>query len=139
MAEAKTRMTGKSVEEYLDTVASDRRRQDARTVLEMMRRASGEEPKMWGPSIIGFGRYRYRYDSGHQGESFLAGLAPRKQALTVYIMPGFDEFGDLMDRLGTYKVGKSCLYINKLESIDETVLEQLIARSIDVMRARYAS
>jgi hypothetical protein len=103
----------------------------------MMKRVTGCEPKMWGPSIIGFGRYHYRYESGREGDWFLTGVSPRKQALTVYIMQGFGEYDELMTRLGPHRTGKSCLYISKLERIDFAALENLVARSVTWMREKY--
>ena len=103
----------------------------------MMRRATGKRAKLWGSSIVGYGRYHYRYDSGRSGESMLTGYSPRKQAMTVYIMPGFDAYGSLLKRLGKHKVSKSCLYIRRLSDVDEDVLEELITKSVVVMRDRY--
>lgn len=137
MSTLKTQRTNASVADYLAGVTPDHRRRDATTVLEMMRRLTGEEPKMWGSSLVGFGSYRYRYKSGKEGEWFLTGLSPRKQALTIYIMPGFSEFDRLMQRLGKFTTGRSCLYIKKLEDIDTGVLETLIERSVAMMKARY--
>lgn len=137
MSTLKTQRTDASVGDYLAGVTSDRRRRDATAVLEMMRRLTGEEPRMWGASLVGFGRYRYRYKSGKEGEWFLTGFSPRKQALTVYIMPGFSEFDQLMGRLGKFTTGKSCLYIKTLEDIDTGALETLIERSVAIMKARY--
>jgi len=137
MSTLKTQRTDASVEDYLAGVTSHRRRRDATTVLEMMRRLTGEEPKMWGSSLVGFGSYRYRYKSGKEGEWFLTGLSPRKQALTIYIMPGFSEFDQLMGRLGKFTTGRSCLYIRKLEDIDIDVLETLVEQSVAAMKARY--
>lgn len=137
MSTLKTQRTDASVADYLAGVTPDYRRRDATTVLKMMRRLTDEEPKMWGTSLVGFGSYRYRYKSGKEGEWFLTGLSPRKQALTIYIMPGFSEFDRLMQRLGKFTTGKSCLYIKKLEDIDTGVLETLIERSVAMMKARY--
>ena len=92
---------------------------------------------MWGPSMVGFGRYHYKYDSGREGDSFLTGFSPRKQALTIYVMPGFGEYEGLLSRLGKHKTGKSCLYINKLEDVDPEVLEELIGRGFAYMKAKY--
>ena len=103
-----------------------------------MRRATGKNAKMWGSSMVGYGKYHYKYDSGREGDFMLTGFSPRKQNLAIYIMPGFKDFGALMKKLGKYKTGKSCLYINKLEDVDEKVLEQLITRSVKVMRERYS-
>ena len=137
MATLKTHATAAGVDAFLAAVTNETRRDDTRVVVDMMSRITGRPPVMWGDSMIGFDRYHYRYDSGHEGEYFITGVAPRKTALTVYIMPGFGTYGALMDRLGKYKTGKSCLYINKLADIDLGVLEDLIGSSVVEMRARY--
>jgi hypothetical protein len=137
MAENKTTETKASVAAFLNAVDDPRKRADAGRVAAMMRRATGNRARMWGSSLVGYGRYHYKYDSGREGDFMLTGFSPRKQNLTIYIMPGFDQFPSLMDKLGKYKTGKSCLYINKLEDVDERVLEQLIERSVEVMRERY--
>jgi hypothetical protein len=103
-------------------------------VLQLMAEVTGAEPKMWGDSIIGFGNYHYKYASGREGDWFLAGFAPRKQNLTLYIMAGFDGYEALMASLGKYKTGKSCLYIKKLEDVDTAVLKQLIKQSVEHMQ-----
>ncbi len=103
----------------------------------MMRKATGKRAKMWGPSIVGYGKYHYKYASGREGDFILTGFSPRKQNLVVYIMPGFSPFTSLMKKLGKYKTGKSCLYISKLDDIDESVLDQLIKMSVKLMRERY--
>ena len=113
------------------------RRADAKKVTAMMRRATGSRAAMWGPSIVGYGRYHYRYASGREGEFMITGFSPRRQALTVYIMPGFSRFDKLMSKLGKYKTGKSCLYIRRLADVDETVLERLIRESVGYMRGQY--
>ena len=130
MAEAKTKPTAESVDAFIGRVADERRRNDCRAVLDLMADVTGEAPVMWGPSIIGFGRYRYRYQSGHEGEWPITGFSPRKQDLTLYITPGFQEWSDLMPRLGKYKTGKSCLYIKKLSDVDMDVLRALVERSV---------
>ena len=112
-------------------------RADARKVAAMMKKATGARPKMWGGSIVGYGSYRYRYDSGREGEFMITGFAPRKEALTIYIMPGFSRYDALMARLGRYRTGKSCLYLRRLADVDEAVLQQLITRSVADMRAKY--
>ena len=139
MAELKTKPTEASVLAFLNAVDNDRRRRDSIHVMEMMRRITGWEPRMWGPSIIGFGAYRYKYDSGREGRYLVTGLSPRKQALSVYVMTGFSKFPDLMNSLGKYKTGKSCLYINKLEDVDPRSLEDLIRLSVDRMKDKYAA
>ncbi|MBP7676952.1 MAG: DUF1801 domain-containing protein [Thermoanaerobaculia bacterium] len=136
MAELKTKKTDASVEAFLDGVADPRRREDARVVLGLMKRITGEEPKMWGPSIVGFGSYTYSYASGQTGDWPIAGFSPRKQALTLYLMPGFEKDADLMKRLGKHKTGKSCLYLNRLADVDAGVLEELVRLSVERMRNR---
>lgn len=131
MAELKTRPTNESVATFLEGVADEQRRQDCYTVLELMREVTGAEAEMWGDSIVGFGRYHYRYASGREGDWFLTGFAPRKQNLTLYIMAGFEQYEALMARLGKYKTGKSCLYVNKLSQIDLATLRELVQLSAE--------
>jgi len=138
MSEPKTKKTDASVEAFLDAVADAGRREDARAVLALMKRVTGEEPKMWGPSIVGFGSYTYTYASGQTGDWPIAGFSPRKQALTLYVMPGFEKDADLMKRLGKHKTGKSCLYLSRLADVDAGVLEELVRRSVERMRNRGA-
>lgn len=130
-AQNKTQPTKMSVDAFLEGVENDRRRDDAKTVNGLMKRVTGEEPKLWGSSIVGFGDAHYVYESGREGDWFKVGFSPRKANLVLYIMPGFNEYGPLMERLGKHKTGKSCLYINKLTDIDMAVLEELVARSIE--------
>jgi hypothetical protein len=130
MAEMKTRPHEGDVEAFLDAVADERRREDCRAVMAMMREVTGEAPRLWGPGMIGFGSYHYRYESGREGDWFLTGVAPRKGALTVYIMAGFDRYDELMARLGPHTTGRSCLYIKRLDAIDLDVLRELIDRSV---------
>jgi hypothetical protein len=130
MAEMKTRPHEGDVEAFLDSVADERRREDCRAVMAMMREVTGEAPRLWGPGMIGFGSYHYRYESGREGDWFLTGVAPRKGALTVYIMAGFDRYDELMARLGPHTTGRSCLYIKRLDAIDLDVLRELIDRSV---------
>ncbi|MGI9384131.1 MAG: DUF1801 domain-containing protein [Methyloligellaceae bacterium] len=137
MAELKTRATDASVEAFLDGIDHDRKRRDACVINDMMRRITGYEPKMWGPSIVGFGSYHYKYESGREGDYLLTGFSPRKSALTIYIMPGFSQYHDLMGKLGKHKTGKSCLYVNKLDDIDLATLEELIQLSVDFMKQKY--
>ena len=135
----KTVPTDASVTDFIDAVENDRRREDGRAMLAMMERLTGEKAVMWGPSIVGFGQYHYKYDSGHEGDSFLTGFSPRKANLAVYIMPGFSEQSDLMARLGKHRTGRSCLYINKLDDVDLGVLGDLIVRSVAWMRNKYSA
>lgn len=130
MAEIKTKVTDASVEEFLAGVEHPVRREDSFTVLELMKKITKEEPKMWGTSIVGFGTYHYKYASGQEGDWPIAGFSPRKQALTIYLLPGFERDTELMARLGPYKSGVSCLYIKKLADVDMTVLAELIKRSL---------
>ena len=137
MAENKTKKTGASVTEFLNSIDNPQMRADAKKVASMMRRVTGKRAKMWGSSIVGYGTYHYKYDSGREGDFMVTGYSPRKQALTVYIIPGFSKFGPLMKKLGKYKTGKSCLYIRRLSDVDENVLEQLIDRSVQLMHKKY--
>ncbi len=134
MAENKTVKTGASVDEFMAAVENRRRREDGLVLLEMMRDLTGLEPEMWGPSIIGFGSYHYRYESGREGDMPLIGFSPRKQSLSLYIMSGFDEYEDLLGKLGKHRTGASCLYINKLADVDMGVLRELVAQSVECVR-----
>jgi len=129
VAELKTKRNDGDVEAFLNSVEHDKRREDSFVVLDLMRRVTGLEPEMWGGSIVGFGSYHYKYASGREGDWFKAGFAPRKQALTLYMMAGTSKNQDLYGKLGKYTTGKGCLYIKKLEDIDLGVLEQLVAAS----------
>lgn len=137
MAENKTKPTKANVTGFINSIEDRAMRADARKVAAMMRRATGKRAKMWGPSIVGYGTYHYRYDSGREGDFMMTGFSPRKQALTVYILPGFGRFDSLMKKLGKYKTGKSCLYIKRLSDVDEQVLERLIDESVRYMRENY--
>jgi len=137
MTEPKTGRNQASVQAFLDSVENEKRRNDARVVLQLMREITGETPVMWGPSIVGFGSYHYRYESGREGDWMLTGFSPRRQALTLYIMGGFRRHEDLLSKLGKYKTGKACLYVNKLEDIDIDVMRQLVAESVAYMRQTY--
>lgn len=137
MAKNKTVETGASVEAFLDAVDNETRRNDSRELLDLMRTATGHQPRMWGPGMIGFGSYHYRYESGREGDFFITGFSPRKTALTIYLMPGLDRYGDELSRLGPHKTGKSCLYLKSLDSIDRDVLRDMIEDSIGFMREKY--
>ena len=130
MAELKTKQNDQSVDEFLKAIPDERRRKDCYAVLELMKKVTGDEPKMWGDAIVGFGAYHYKYASGREGDSFLTGFSPRKQNLTLYITTGFEEYDDLLNKLGKYKTGKACLYINKLEDVDLSVLQELVTKSV---------
>jgi hypothetical protein len=139
MAELKTKQTDQSVEEFLNSITNEKRKQDAFIILNLMKKVTNLEPKMWGSSMVGFGKYTYKYESGWDGESFRIGFSPRKQNLTIYIYPGFDRYEDLMKKLGKYKTGKACLYINKIEDVDLAVLEELIRESLNHMNNSFPS
>lgn len=134
MSDLKTQKNNASVEAFLEGVGIEGKREDSFTILELMREVTGEAASMWGSSIIGFGSYRYKYASGEGGEWFLTGFSPRVQNLTLYIMPGFEHYDSLLKKLGKYKTGKSCLYINKLEDVDLDVLRELVKQSVEHMQ-----
>ncbi len=137
MSALKTQPHDASVSAFLKAVAHETRRRDAFTINELMTRISGEKPQMWGASIVGFGSYHYKYESGREGNWLLTGFSPRKSAMSLYIMPGYGEFDAIMARLGKHKTGKACLYINTLEDVDLAVLEELIEKSVAWMREKY--
>lgn len=138
MSDLKTQKNDASVTKFLNSVENETKRQDAFALLQMMREVTGEEPTMWGDSIVGFGSYHYKYASGREGDWFLVGFSPRKQNLTLYIMSGYEGYEELLDKLGKHKIGKSCLYINKLQQVNADVLRDLIRQSVDHMRASAA-
>ena len=135
MADLKTTPNEGSVDAYLHRVENEKKREDSFKILELMKDVTQEEPKMWGGSIVGFGSYHYKYQSGREGDWFLTGFAPRKKSLTLYIMAGFENYDELMSKLGKYKTGKSCLYINKIEDVDTDVLRQLVQESVAHMKS----
>ncbi len=135
----KTKPTRASVKKFIAAVENETRRRDCQTVVKIMQEITGEPPVMWGPSIIGFGTYHYRYESGREGDFLITGLSPRKQNLVLYIMPGFSKYEELLSKLGKHKTGKSCLYINKLEDIHLPTLKRLIKQSITMMRKKYTT
>lgn len=142
MAEMKTVKNDNSVENFLNKVDDENKREDSIKIQQIMQEVTGEEPKMWGDSIIGFGEYHYRYASGREGNAPLVGFSPRKQNLTLYLMgcyinPDDKQYDQLFQQLGKHKTGKSCLYVNKLSDVDISVLEQLITRSFEDMQKRY--
>lgn len=137
MAENKTQPTTEPVDGFLARIGDDGRRADAEALRAMMERLSGQPAAMWGPSIVGFGEYRYRYDSGREGRMARIGFSPRAKELVVYILDGFEGRADLLARLGRHRTGKSCLYIRRLADVDGGVLEELAARSLERMRERY--
>lgn len=134
-AELKTKRNEADPKAFIESVDHEQRKADSLVMLEVMEEVLGEKPEMWGPSIIGYGSYHYRSASGREGDWFLSGFSPRKQSLTLYIMSGFDKYPELMSKLGKFKTGKGCLYVNKLADIDMDVLRQLIKESADYLRS----
>ncbi len=134
MAETKTKPTAVSVKDFISTVPDEQKRKDSLVLIDMMSKITKEKPKMWGPSIIGFGSYHYKYESGHEGDMCITGFSPRKAAISVYILMGFNKSPELMKKLGKYKMGKSCLYVKKLTDIDTKVLEELIEESVKYIK-----
>ena len=130
MAQPKTQKTDASVEDFLNGVENERKREDSFAILELMQGVTGEEPAMWGTSIVGFGEYSYRYASGRKGEWPLVGFSPRKRNLALYIMSGFEDYDALLSDLGKYRTGKSCLYVNKLADVDLPTLRRLVEESV---------
>lgn len=135
MAENKTQKTDASVDDFLEAIDDEAKRSDARKIRDLMVEVTGDRGAMWGEAIVGFGEYTYRHATGREGDWFEVGFSPRKQNLTLYIMSGFDEYDDLLSRLGKHSTGKSCLYIKRLEQVDVDVLRQLVTKSVDHMRA----
>lgn len=135
MAELKTKPTGASVKDFLNQIADKERRDDCFAVAKIMEEITGEKPKMWGPSIVGFGSYHYKYASGREGDWPVTGFSPRKKDLTLYIMMGFEKHGELMAQLGRYSVGKSCLYIKRLSDINVPTLKKSLKVSLKDLRA----
>ena len=134
MAENKTKENDGDVMAFLNAVEPEKKREDSFTIMELMEEVTGEKAKMWGTSIVGFGSYHYKYESGREGDMALVGFSPRKQAITLYIMAGFDNYDNLMEKLGKYKTGKACLYIKKVEDVDMDVLRELIKQSAEHMK-----
>ena len=137
-ADIKTKPTTQSVTRFIGAVENETRRRDAKTLVAMMKRVTGEKPKMWGPSIVGFGEYRYKYDSGREGDMLAVGFSPRKANMVLYVLGSLAEDEPLLKKLGPYKHGKSCLYINDLSKVDPGVLEELVAKSYKATKAKRA-
>jgi hypothetical protein len=130
MAENKTTPNDQDVEQFLNSVDDERKRKDSFTILELMKQVTGIEPRMWGSSIVGFGSYHYKYESGREGDMILVGFSPRKQNLTLYNMGGFERYDDLLKKLGKHTTGKGCLYIKRLDDVDLPTLKSLIEESV---------
>ena len=138
-ATLKTAQNQRSPTEFIAGVEHPQRKKDAEVLLALFQRVTGLQAYMWGSSIIGYGRYHYRYESGQEGEYFITGFSPRKSNLTIYVMPGYQDLSSYLQRLGKHKTGKSCLYINKLSDIDLEVLEEIILYGLNYMREHYPS
>jgi hypothetical protein len=137
MAENKTKPTDKSVTEFLESVEDKTKREDSFKLVELMQEITGEEPKMWGPTMVGFGTYHYKYESGREGDAMRVGFSPRKANLVLYIIAGFAEEQGLLNKLGKHSTGKSCLYIKKLADVDMAVLREMVERSVKYMSEHY--
>lgn len=137
MAENKTKATQQDVMTFLEAVEHPVRRADGLVLDAMFRRVTGWTPRMWGPTIVGYGSYDYVYDSGRSGTSLATGFSPRKAALSLYIMPGYQDYSGILDRLGKHKYGKACLYINKMADVDLSVVEELVRRGVQDLGKRY--
>ena len=137
MAETKTKATEVSVDDFIEALPIPQRREDAKKVRAMFERLTGEPARMWGPTIIGFGSYDYKYESGHSGTMCRMGFSPRKAELVLYVLTGFEGQPDLLARLGRHKTGKVCLYIKKLPDVDEAVLGEIAARALAHMNEKY--
>jgi hypothetical protein len=139
MAELKTKQTDASVKDFLNQIPDAERREDCFAVAKIMEEITGSKPKMWGPSIVGFGSYHYKYDSGREGDWMLTGFSPRKKDLTLYIMMGFEKYPELMKQLGKHGTGKSCLYIKRLSDVHVPTLKKLIKSSVKQLQEHTAS
>jgi uncharacterized protein YdhG (YjbR/CyaY superfamily) len=133
VAELKNKRNKGDVKAFLNGVTDEKKRQDSFAIVELMKQITEKGPEMWGDSIVGFGSYHYKYASGREGDWFLTGFSPRKQNLTLYIMAGFDEYDQLLNKLGKHSTGKSCLYIKKAEDVDMDVLKELVQKSVEHM------
>ncbi len=137
MAKLKTKPTKIKVSSFLDKVEDEKKRKDCRELVALMRSVSGINPKMWGSAIVGFGSYHYKYNSGREGDWMVTGFSPRKQNISIYIMPGFSDYGAMMNKLGKYTTGKSCLYVKELDDIDRGILRKLVEKSVADMKQMY--
>lgn len=137
MSKLKTKPTEVSAESHIAAITNEEQQSDAQTLVALMRRVTGQEPRMWGPGIVGFGSYHYKYASGHEGDSAIAGFAVRGKELVVYTAPGFEGREVLLAKLGKHKAGKGCVYIRRLADVDLKVLERLVAQSVADTKRRY--
>jgi hypothetical protein len=137
MAENKTKQTKASVDKFINAIKDEKVRNDCYTIIKLMKSITKEDPRMWGASIIGFGTYHYKYTSGREGDMCIAGFSPRKQSLTIYLMPGFEKQQVQLKKLGKYKTSKVCLHIKSLDDIDVKVLKEMIAQSVKEIKKLY--
>ena len=136
MAENKTKQTKASVDKFISTIKDENIQKDCYTIIKIMKSVTKEEPKIWGPSIIGFGTYHYKYASGREGDMCIAGFSPRKQNLTIYLEPGFEKQKALLEKLGKHKTSKVCLYIKSLKDVDVKILKELISNSVNGLKEK---
>lgn len=139
MATRKTQPNDQDVKTFLNQIENEQKKTDALRLLELFKEVTNMDPVMWRSNIIGFGHYHYKYDSGREGDWFLTGFSPRKKNFSLYIMSGFDHFNELITQMGKFSTGKSCLYIQKLDDIDQSVLSELIKKSVAYMKEKYHS
>lgn len=140
MAKNKTQITEVKVEDFIESFANtEQKKQDSFELIKLMKKATGFEPKMWGPSIIGFGSYHYKYDSGHEGDAPLLGFSPRKAAISLYVYTGLEKHEYLLTNLGEFKKGKACIYVNKLKDINIDELKKLMEETLKYMKEKYSS
>ncbi|MEO8404393.1 MAG: DUF1801 domain-containing protein [Chitinophagaceae bacterium] len=137
MAELKTKATEQTVESFIEKIADEKIQKDCHGLIKLMKKATGSKPKMWGSSIIGFGQYHYKYDSGHEGDMCITGFSPRKANLSLYIMGGIKGQEELLKKLGKHKASKGCVYIKKLEDVDLKVLESMVKNAVDYIKKKY--
>jgi len=137
MAKNKTFFTDENVIEFIEKLENETKKKDAFQLIELMREITGQEPKMWGPSIIGFGQYHYKYASGHEGDAPILGFSPRKAAISLYVFSGADEHLPIVEKLGKFTMGKSCIYVKKMSDINLDVLNELMQQSIDFVTEKY--
>jgi hypothetical protein len=130
MAELKTKPNKKSVRDFVDGISDEDRRRDSKKLVALMKEITGVKPQMWGENIVGFGSYHYKYASGREGDAAIIGFSPRKQSLTIYLASGFVGYDDLLARLGRHSTGKACLYLKRLDQVDENVLTELLRKSV---------
>lgn len=133
----KTTETSSSVTDFINLVDDEQKRKDSLTIIKLLKKISGKQPKMWGPSIIGFDSYHYKYDSGHEGDAPLLGFSPRKAAISLYIYAATEQNKKLLEKLGKYKMGKSCIYIKKLADLDEAVFNKIAQNTLEHYKKKY--